>query len=112
MLWYWLFAGPALVLAALALGGERKRAAYVAGRLSEASQYLPPASVIVPVNGEDQGLRQNLAYRRVCSPLGPRSCWPMAPAATPLRRSAFLVGWAILPAAAFQAAFFGATVAG
>ena len=61
MLWYWLFAGPALVLAALSLRGERKRAAYVARRLSEASEYLPPASVIVPVKGEDQGLRQNLA---------------------------------------------------
>jgi hypothetical protein len=42
VLWYWLFAGPALVLAALVLGGERKRAAYVAWRLSEAPEYLPP----------------------------------------------------------------------
>ena len=61
MFWYWLFAGPALLLAALSLGGERKRAAYVARRLSEASEYLPPASVIVAVKGEDEGLRQNLA---------------------------------------------------
>jgi cellulose synthase/poly-beta-1,6-N-acetylglucosamine synthase-like glycosyltransferase len=59
--WYWLFAGPALLLAALSLGGERRRAAYVVRRLSEASEYLPPASVIVPVKGEDEELRENLA---------------------------------------------------
>jgi ceramide glucosyltransferase len=61
VLWYWLSAGPALLLAALSLRGGRKRAAYVARRLSEAPECLPPASVIVPVKGEDDGLRQNLA---------------------------------------------------
>lgn len=61
MFWYWFFVGPALLLAILSLRGERKRAAYVAKRLSEPSEYLPPASVIVPVKGEDEGLRENLA---------------------------------------------------
>ena len=66
MLWFWFFAGPALVLAFLSLRGERKRAAYVAGRLAEApppdmDKALPPATVIVPVKGGDPGLRENLA---------------------------------------------------
>jgi cellulose synthase/poly-beta-1,6-N-acetylglucosamine synthase-like glycosyltransferase len=49
----------------LSLRGERKRAAYVAGKLAEAPargrQVLPPATVIVPVKGADPGLRENLA---------------------------------------------------
>ena len=59
--WYWFFVGPALLLAILSLRGERKRAAYVERRLDETPQSFPPVSVIVPVKGEDHGLRENLA---------------------------------------------------
>ena len=57
---YWFLAGPALLLAALSLRGERKRADYVARRLAERPRDLPPVTVIVPVKGYDEGLRENL----------------------------------------------------
>jgi ceramide glucosyltransferase len=60
--WFWFFAAPALVLAFLSLRGERKRAAYVASRLEQpAPEVLPPTTLIVPVKGQDEGLRENLA---------------------------------------------------
>ena len=59
--WFWLFVGPALVLALRSLAGERKRAEYTRRRLSEVPATLPSASVIVPVKGYDEGLRENLA---------------------------------------------------
>ncbi len=58
---YWCFAGPALLLAGLSLRGEIKRSRYVARRLAEQPEDLPPATVIVPVKGDDEGLRENLA---------------------------------------------------
>jgi cellulose synthase/poly-beta-1,6-N-acetylglucosamine synthase-like glycosyltransferase len=58
---YWYFAAPAVALAFLSLRGERRRAAYIAERLAQPQEYLPPATVIVPVKGEDEGLRENLA---------------------------------------------------
>jgi cellulose synthase/poly-beta-1,6-N-acetylglucosamine synthase-like glycosyltransferase len=58
---YWFFVAPSLLLALISLRGERKRAGYVASRLSADPKPLPPASVIVPVKGFDEGLRENLA---------------------------------------------------
>jgi ceramide glucosyltransferase len=59
--WLWVLAGPAIMLAAASLWRERARAAYVRRRLAEAPASLPPATVIVPVKGPDEGLRENLA---------------------------------------------------
>ncbi len=58
---YWFFVAPSLLLALISLRGERKRAEYVASRLSADPKPLPPATVIVPVKGFDEGLRENLA---------------------------------------------------
>jgi len=57
---YWFFVAPSLLLAAISLRGERKRAEYVADRLAQRSEDLPSATVIVPVKGYDEGLRENL----------------------------------------------------
>jgi hypothetical protein len=64
VLWFWVFVGPALVLAVLALRGERTRAEYVAARMAELAespaQPLPLVSLIVPVSGSWAGLRETL----------------------------------------------------
>jgi len=60
--WFWLFVGPALVLAVLSLRGERKRARFVAERLHPPGDAnLPSATVIVPIEGAENDLRENLA---------------------------------------------------
>lgn len=58
---FWFFVGPALVLAIAGLRGERKRLRFVAGCLSADGAYSPLATVIVPVQGPEEGLRDNLA---------------------------------------------------
>jgi ceramide glucosyltransferase len=70
--WFWFFVGPALALAIFALRGERKRARWVAERLSaDPDDPTPPATVIVPLDGvalagiglgvPEEHLRENLA---------------------------------------------------
>lgn len=61
MLGWWIVAGSAAVVALASLFSERGRAAYVRTRLSQRPEALPPATVIVPVKGDDEGLRENLA---------------------------------------------------
>lgn len=57
---YWIFAAPAILLAILSLIGERKRARFVAESLERQPSHFPRVSVIVPVKGDDEGLRENL----------------------------------------------------
>lgn len=62
MLWFWLLVGPALALALFSLRGEKRRAAYYAEYLAvPKAASLPPATVMVPVKGPDEGLKENLA---------------------------------------------------
>ncbi len=62
MLACWILIGLALALALASLRGERRRADYVAACLAQPPAHdLPPATVIVPVKGQDEGLSDNLA---------------------------------------------------
>src|SRR5947208_12134633 len=61
MFWYWFLAAIAVLLALLSLRGDGRRAAYFAERLSAPDGGTPPVTLIVPVKGQDEGLRENLA---------------------------------------------------
>jgi Glycosyltransferases, probably involved in cell wall biogenesis len=61
VLLYWLIIIPALLLALASLLGERRRANYVLARLDPRPAAMPPATVIVPVKGYEEGLAANLA---------------------------------------------------
>jgi len=61
VIWCWLIAGAAALVALGSLRGERRRAAYVKARLAGRAGAQPAAAVIVPVKGGDPGLRENLA---------------------------------------------------
>jgi ceramide glucosyltransferase len=60
--WFWVLGGAAILLAVVSLRGERKRFRRWKTALGERSldELLPPATVIVPVKGADERLRENL----------------------------------------------------
>jgi ceramide glucosyltransferase len=60
--WFWFLVGPSLLLAVLSLRGERAAREYTRSRLKAGFEgRLPPATVIVPVRGPEEGLAGNLA---------------------------------------------------
>ena len=61
MLGLWLVVGVALAMGVASLLGDRGRRWWVERRLSESPRHCPPAAVIVPVKGYDEGLGSNLA---------------------------------------------------
>jgi ceramide glucosyltransferase len=60
---FWILTALALAMALASLRGDRRRAEYVRRELVREAppESLRPATVIVPVKGRDEGLRENLA---------------------------------------------------
>ncbi len=61
MFLFWILAASAVFLALFSLLAEPRRARLAARALARQPRSLPPACVIVPVKGLDDGLRDNLA---------------------------------------------------
>jgi cellulose synthase/poly-beta-1,6-N-acetylglucosamine synthase-like glycosyltransferase len=59
--WYWILAAPALLLSIAGLVTQRRRSRYFTERLAMRGHWTPPVTLIVPVKGNDEGLRENLA---------------------------------------------------
>jgi hypothetical protein len=59
--WFWIFVGPALILAVLSLRGERKRAEYITARMAELDESptrpLPPVTLVVPAQSAVETMR-------------------------------------------------------
>jgi len=64
VLWFWVFVGPAVILALLSLRGERKRAEYVAAAMTALdeppSPSLPSVTIIIPVTSSTPELAETL----------------------------------------------------
>src|ERR1700748_2695022 len=61
VLWYWFLGIPALFLSAAAFFAQLRKAKYAWRELEKQYAWTPPATVIVSVKGQDEGLRENLA---------------------------------------------------
>ena len=59
--WYWLAATPALLLSFAGMLSQYRRSKYIGEQLRRPCTWTPTVTLIVPVKGDDEGLRENLA---------------------------------------------------